>query len=40
VAYHGDSLLHRVMARAGAKVSADELQSMIRLIQAARGGFR
>jgi HEAT repeat protein len=40
VAYHGDSLLHRVMARAGAKVSADELQSMIRLIQAAHGGFR
>jgi len=36
VATHGDSLLHRVMARVGSKLSADELQTMVRLIQTAR----
>jgi HEAT repeat protein len=37
VAYHGDSFLHRVMARVGGKLSVDELQSLVRLIQTARG---
>jgi HEAT repeat protein len=37
VAAHGESLLHRVMARAAGKLSADELQAMVRLIQSARG---
>jgi len=37
VATHVDSLLHRVMARVGSKLSADELQTMVRVIQTARG---
>jgi hypothetical protein len=37
VATHGDTVLHRVIARVGGKVSIEELQGMVRLIQSARG---
>jgi len=37
IVQQGDTMLHRVMARVGAKMTSDDLGSMIRLIQSARG---
>ncbi len=37
VVHHGEGMLHRVVARGGARLSAEDLGSMVRLIQAARG---
>jgi HEAT repeat protein len=37
VAHHGDGVLHRVIARTAGKLSVDDLQAMVRLIQSARG---
>jgi hypothetical protein len=34
----GEAVLHRVMARVGAKMSADDLHAMIKLIQSVRTG--
>ena len=36
VVYQGEASLHRVMARAAGKISVDEFQATIRLVQASR----
>jgi hypothetical protein len=38
VAREGERVLHRLMARAGERLSVEELNAMVRLIQSARGG--